>query len=224
MIARKGRDYAIDRAVSEHSACRCESLLLFLVGACLGAAVNLGIYRLAYFRRRISPWSFTRGLIPPRSWSGSNSDSGWWAFARRADARPRILGPARADRMCFALARLRCTGGKSNSRLAGISRRCRLVSLDVLPRLHFFRSTCIARGADGAVGGGHVHRFRRTDGARRRYRSGHDYGTDALAAFARPALPWVEQNGKISNSVYRGSAAAVRLLRTPTFFDRLRCR
>jgi len=29
---------------------------LFLIGACIGAAVNLGIYRLAYLRRRISGW------------------------------------------------------------------------------------------------------------------------------------------------------------------------
>ena len=31
--------------------------VLFLLGACLGGAVNLAIYRLAWHPRAISPWS-----------------------------------------------------------------------------------------------------------------------------------------------------------------------
>jgi len=57
---------------------------LFLVGACLGAAVNLGIYRLAYLRRRISPWSRTRGRLPPRGLVDRVPVVGWWNLRREA--------------------------------------------------------------------------------------------------------------------------------------------
>jgi leader peptidase (prepilin peptidase) / N-methyltransferase len=57
---------------------------LFLIGACLGAAVNLGIYRLAYLRRRISPWSHTRGRLPPRGLLDRIPIVGWWNLGREA--------------------------------------------------------------------------------------------------------------------------------------------
>jgi leader peptidase (prepilin peptidase) / N-methyltransferase len=56
--------------------------LLFFIGAWLGALVNLGIYRLAYLRRRISPWSFTHGKIPRRRWLDRIPIIGWFALRR----------------------------------------------------------------------------------------------------------------------------------------------
>ena len=57
-------------------------ILLFFVGACLGAAVNLGIYRLAYLRRRISPWSFVHGELPARGWLDRVPIIGWFGLKR----------------------------------------------------------------------------------------------------------------------------------------------
>src|SRR6476660_9599707 len=57
---------------------------LFLIGACLGAAINLGIYRLAYLRRRISAWSRTRGRLPSRGWLDRVPIIGWWNLRREA--------------------------------------------------------------------------------------------------------------------------------------------
>lgn len=59
-------------------------ILLFVIGACLGALVNLSIYRLAYLRRRISPWSRTRGELPPRTWLDRIPIYGWWPLRREA--------------------------------------------------------------------------------------------------------------------------------------------
>ncbi|MCC7087023.1 MAG: prepilin peptidase [Pirellulales bacterium] len=61
-----------------------QSLALFLGGACLGAVINLGIYRLAYFRRRISPWGRTRDMPLKRSWFDRIPIVGWWALRREA--------------------------------------------------------------------------------------------------------------------------------------------
>src|SRR5262245_27672590 len=57
---------------------------LFLIGACVGAAVNLGVYRLAYLRRRISPWSRTRGRVPSRGLLDRVPIVGWWNLRREA--------------------------------------------------------------------------------------------------------------------------------------------
>jgi leader peptidase (prepilin peptidase) / N-methyltransferase len=80
-------------------------LLLFVVGACLGAIVNLGIYRLAYDRRRISPWSRTRGKVPARTAVDRIPIVGWWYQRRLSDffgakfwVRPMLL------ELCFGLA------------------------------------------------------------------------------------------------------------------------
>jgi leader peptidase (prepilin peptidase) / N-methyltransferase len=80
-------------------------LLMFVVGACLGALINLGIYRLAYQRRRISPWCFTQGIIPRRRWFDRIPILGWWSLQREAN----IHGPGFWVRpmlieLCFALA------------------------------------------------------------------------------------------------------------------------
>ena len=80
-------------------------LLLFAIGACLGAVANLGIYRLAYDRRRISPWSRTRGKMPARTAADRIPIIGWWFQRRLSDffgekfwVRPMLL------ELCFGLA------------------------------------------------------------------------------------------------------------------------
>ena len=80
-------------------------LLLFVIGACLGALVNLGIYRLAYDRRRISPWSRPRGKLPARTMVERIPIIGWWS-QRRSE---RFFGPKFWLRpmlveVCFGLA------------------------------------------------------------------------------------------------------------------------
>jgi prepilin signal peptidase PulO-like enzyme (type II secretory pathway) len=57
----------------------------FAVGVCLGAIINLCIYRLAYLRRRISPWCFTRGLVPQRCWADRIPIVGWISLRREAE-------------------------------------------------------------------------------------------------------------------------------------------
>jgi leader peptidase (prepilin peptidase)/N-methyltransferase len=57
-------------------------ILLFLIGVCLGAVVNLCVYRLAYFRRRISPWGFTRGELAARGWLDRIPILGWIGLRR----------------------------------------------------------------------------------------------------------------------------------------------
>lgn len=78
---------------------------LFFAGACVGAAVNLGIYRLAYLRRRISPWSNTRGLLPPRTWPDRIPILGWWSMRRESAEHGRgfWIRPMLVE-LCFALA------------------------------------------------------------------------------------------------------------------------
>jgi leader peptidase (prepilin peptidase) / N-methyltransferase len=64
-------------------------VVLFLIGICLGSLVNLGIYRLAYLRRRISPWSRTRGEVPPRHWRDRLPVIGWLMLRREANIQGR---------------------------------------------------------------------------------------------------------------------------------------
>jgi leader peptidase (prepilin peptidase) / N-methyltransferase len=80
-------------------------LLLFVIGVCLGAVVNLGIYRLAYDRRRISPWSRRQGKLPARTMVERIPIFGWWS-QRRFE---RFFGPKFWLRpmlieVCFGLA------------------------------------------------------------------------------------------------------------------------
>jgi leader peptidase (prepilin peptidase) / N-methyltransferase len=79
-------------------------ILLFVVGACLGAMVNLGVYRLAYFRRRISPWSTAPAKARPRGWMARIPIIGWWSLRREEKihgagfwVRPMLI------ELCFAL-------------------------------------------------------------------------------------------------------------------------
>lgn len=55
---------------------------LFLAGVVLGSLVNLGIYRLAWDARNISPWSPAPEEVPPRRWYDRLPVIGW-LFLRR---------------------------------------------------------------------------------------------------------------------------------------------
>ena len=56
--------------------------VLFVAGACLGGLANLGIYRLAYHRRRISPFSAPADNAPPRRLSDRVPIIGWLGLRR----------------------------------------------------------------------------------------------------------------------------------------------
>ncbi len=151
--------------------------LLFLAGACLGAAVNLGIYRLAYLRRRISPWSYTRGIVPPRNWLDRIPIVGWPGLARSIGARPRFLDSADAHRTGFrARLALAVLVGNPTTSLDGVPRRAEFGNA----RLERHgRAACRIRRSccpPGALGGRYIHRFRRTDDPRCHYGSRHAAG------------------------------------------------
>jgi len=57
-------------------------ILLLVLGACLGSAVNLAIYRLAWFPRSISPWSRPDPKAPRRQWSDRIPIFGWLGLRR----------------------------------------------------------------------------------------------------------------------------------------------
>jgi len=57
---------------------------LFVLGACLGALVNLGVYRLAWRPRRISPWSPPEPDAPARHASDRIPIVGWLGLRREA--------------------------------------------------------------------------------------------------------------------------------------------
>jgi len=57
---------------------------LFALGACIGALVNLGTYRLAFTQRAISPWSLPAEAAPPRCWSDRLPIVGWLGLRREA--------------------------------------------------------------------------------------------------------------------------------------------
>ncbi len=57
-------------------------LLLTVVGAMAGSAINLAAYRLAWNQRLISPWSASPNGVPPRAWSDRIPIYGWWGLAR----------------------------------------------------------------------------------------------------------------------------------------------
>ncbi len=58
--------------------------LLFLLGALLGGQLNRGIYRLAWNRRAIGPWSLPLDGAPPRHWTDRLPIVGWWGLRREA--------------------------------------------------------------------------------------------------------------------------------------------
>ena len=57
---------------------------LFALGVCLGSLVNLGVYRLAWHPRAISPWSTPDPEAPPRRRSDRLPIVGWLGLRREA--------------------------------------------------------------------------------------------------------------------------------------------
>ncbi|MCP4889899.1 MAG: prepilin peptidase, partial [Planctomycetaceae bacterium] len=61
-------------------------LTLFIIGTCLGALINLGIYRLAFFvNRNISPWSPPPSAQRPRTFRDRIPVLGWLFLRRESD-------------------------------------------------------------------------------------------------------------------------------------------
>ena len=60
------------------------SLLLFLLGVYLGGQVNLAVYRFAWNRRWISPWSAVPTEVPPRTWLDRLPVVGWLRLRRES--------------------------------------------------------------------------------------------------------------------------------------------
>lgn len=56
----------------------------FLVGVVVGGQINRGIYRLAFDRRAIGPWSLPAPQTPPRHWSDRVPVVGWLGLQREA--------------------------------------------------------------------------------------------------------------------------------------------
>ena len=59
-------------------------LLLVPTGIIAGAAINWAIYRLAYRKRSISPWSSPPADAPPRQWSDLLPIIGWFGLRRES--------------------------------------------------------------------------------------------------------------------------------------------
>lgn len=58
--------------------------VLFVLGSCVGSLANLGIYRLAWHPRSISPWWRPDPKAPPRRWSDRLPIIGWLGLRREA--------------------------------------------------------------------------------------------------------------------------------------------
>lgn len=56
--------------------------ILFVVGLCAGSLINLGVYRLAYGQRSISPWSRPDPAAGPRRWFDRLPIVGWLGLRR----------------------------------------------------------------------------------------------------------------------------------------------
>jgi leader peptidase (prepilin peptidase) / N-methyltransferase len=57
---------------------------LFLLGAAVASWLNLGVYRLAWRQRSISPWSPASDGMPRRRWPDRIPICGWWALRRES--------------------------------------------------------------------------------------------------------------------------------------------
>ncbi len=57
---------------------------LFVIGACVGGAINLAAYQLAWYPRPISPWSGPDPSAPPRRWWDRLPIVGWLGLRREA--------------------------------------------------------------------------------------------------------------------------------------------
>jgi len=58
--------------------------ILFLLGVCVGGLLNLGVYRLAWHARSISPWSAPPAEAPPRRWYDRIPILGWLGLSRES--------------------------------------------------------------------------------------------------------------------------------------------
>ena len=65
--------------------------ILFLVGVCVATQLNRGIYRLAWFRRSIGPWSPPPEKALPRHWFDRVPILGWWTLRREAEIHGRAF-------------------------------------------------------------------------------------------------------------------------------------
>ena len=59
-------------------------VVLFVLGTCVGSLANLGIYRLAWHPRSISPWSRPDPKAPPRRFTDRLPIVGWLGLRREA--------------------------------------------------------------------------------------------------------------------------------------------
>ena len=59
-------------------------LALFVAGVLVGSLANLGIYRLGWNRRAVSPWSRPAAGAPPRRWWDRLPGAGWLGLRREA--------------------------------------------------------------------------------------------------------------------------------------------
>ncbi len=57
-------------------------VVLFLLGACLGGQLNRAVYRWAWNKRLISPWSAAPAGLPRRTWRDRIPIVGWWYLRR----------------------------------------------------------------------------------------------------------------------------------------------
>jgi leader peptidase (prepilin peptidase)/N-methyltransferase len=58
--------------------------VVFVVGVLIGTQANRGIYRLAFHRRNIGPWSKPAAKVPPRKWIDYLPIAGWYALRRES--------------------------------------------------------------------------------------------------------------------------------------------
>lgn len=58
--------------------------IVFVVGVLVGTQANRGIYRLAFHRRNIGPWSKPDAQAPPRTWLDYLPIVGWFALRRES--------------------------------------------------------------------------------------------------------------------------------------------
>jgi leader peptidase (prepilin peptidase) / N-methyltransferase len=77
---------------------------LSVLGACIGGLLNLGVYRLAWNRRSIGPWSRPEADAPPRRWSDRLPIVGWLGLRREVELHGRgfWIRPLLVELLCGA--------------------------------------------------------------------------------------------------------------------------
>ena len=60
-------------------------ILIAIAAACIGGQVNRGIYRLAWNKRQISPWSEAPSGAAPRTWLDCIPIYGWFRLRRESN-------------------------------------------------------------------------------------------------------------------------------------------